>query len=289
MQTITTRLVGGLGNQMFQYAAGRALSLRTGLPLMLDITQLSKKSYRDYGLGDFNINARTFRRPKENSTTPFVRLTQALGLAQKPAASAPIYLEPHFHYDSSFESLNQPCVLEGYWQTERYFKSVPDIIRKELSPRRLPSSVLALQDRMQCANSISVHIRRGDYASNPEFARFHGLCSLTYYTSAMDRIATQIANPIFHIFSDDHAWIKENFPKHHHWVLVEDWPAKPAWVDLWLMSRCSHHIIANSSYSWWGAWLNPSSTKQVIAPARWFNDAPHNTRDILPADWMTQV
>lgn len=274
---------------MFQYAAGRTLSLRTGLPLMLDITHLSKKSHRDYELSAFNIQARTFRRHGEGRPDRWTRWAHAMGLRPAMPDTAPVYTEPHYHYDQAFESLNHACILDGYWQTERYFRDASDVIRKEFSPRKLPPRVAQLQVRLSQPNAISVHIRRGDYVSNPEVARFHGLCDLDYYTLAMARLATQVANPVFHIFSDDHAWIHAHFPKQHPWALVEDWQGKDAWVDMWLMSRCGHHIIANSSYSWWGAWLNPNPTKQVIAPAKWFNDSPHDTRDVLPAGWMTQA
>lgn len=288
MQAITTRLVGGLGNQMFQYAAGRALSLRTGLPLMLDITHLSSKSFRDYELSAFNIQARTFRRPGEGRPDRLTRWAHALGLHHPAPDPAPVHTEPHYHYDHAFETLDRACVLDGYWQTERYFLGVADVIRQEFRPRKMPARVAYLEANLSQPNAISVHIRRGDYASNPEVARFHGLCDLSYYKATMDRLAEHVANPVFHIFSDDHNWIQAHFPKQHPWVLVEDWPGKDAWVDMWLMSRCGHHIIANSSYSWWGAWLNPSTDKQVIAPAKWFNDAPHDTRDILPTGWLTQ-
>lgn len=286
MNCITTRLIGGLGNQMFQYAAGRALSVRTGLPLMLDITALSKRSHRDYDLGAFKLEARTFRRPGEGKPDFLSRAAMALHLDGPRPASAPIYTEPHFHYDQGHARLSGPCVLDGYWQSERYFMDIAGQIRQEFVPSRNDHRVHQAQARLQSPAAVSLHIRRGDYVSNPEVARFHGLCDLDYYRQAMDTVLAHTPDAVFHVFSDDPAWVQAEFPRGYRWELAEDWSNKAPWVDLWLMSRCSHHIIANSSYSWWGAWLNPSTEKRVIAPARWFKEANHDTSDILPASWI---
>jgi len=286
MTCITTRLDGGLGNQMFQYAAGKALACRTGLPLMLDITHLSKRAHRNYELGAFNINATTFRRPGKGKPDTLTLLSMSLGIGAKPPAPAPIYAEPHFHFDATFEKLAGPYVLEGYWQSERYFLNVAEQIRSDFSPKHVPPRVAAMQASLAASPAVSLHVRRGDYVSKPEVARFHGICEMGYYRRAMDHMLTLVPDAVFHIFSDDPQWVSTEFPKQHRWTLVDDWPSKAPWVDLWLMSQCDHHIIANSSYSWWGAWLNSTADKRVIAPARWFNEANHDTCDILPSAWI---
>lgn len=285
MKSIITRLQGGLGNQMFQYAAGRAISARTGLPLRLDITNLSSKSHRDYELNAFNIINHTYRRPGEGRPDRLTRLLDAIRLQDNAPDPAPIYHEPHYHYDETFEKIDRECILDGYWQTEKYFLKISDLIRLEFQPREIPAQALEISRQIAQCNSVSVHVRRGDYASNPEVTRYHGICSLDYYTSSMADIAEDIEDPTFFVFSDDHAWIQANFPRKHPWILVADWPKKSAWVDMWLMSQCKNHIIANSSYSWWGAWLNPSTKKNVIAPEKWFSNAPNNTKDLIPKEW----
>jgi hypothetical protein len=134
--------------------------------------------------------------------------------------------------------------------------------------------------------SVSLHVRRGDYVTNTTTAQFHGTCSLAYYHAAVDYIAAQVSDPHFFVFSDDLDWVAKNLPILHLTTLVDVNGPDRGVADMSLMTACQHHIIANSSFSWWGAWLNPSTRKIVVAPKRWFNQVGHDTRDLLPESWV---
>ncbi len=283
MNDIRTKLMGGLGNQMFQYAAGRALSTRTGLPLLLDSSPLLQPSHRQYELVAFHIHAEVLP-PLQPATTTWLH---KLGVRPKPKIDAfPTLKEAHFHFDPRFDAITGPCVLDGYWQSQRYFSDIASTIRNDFRPRFIDAQTQSLAGEMDAPGTVSLHVRRGDYVTNPQAGQYHGLCSMNYYQHAMQLIQQKIPKAEFLIFTDDPDWVLQAFTREHPWRVVMDWAGKPAWVDMWLMSRCRHHIIANSSYSWWGAWLNPSPEKVVVAPTRWFNDAPHDTTDLLPESWI---
>jgi hypothetical protein len=285
MESITTRLIGGLGNQMFQYAAGRSLSLRLNFPLQLDASELNKQTYREFGLHAFQIDATLRAQAQPKKVHGLLRFAKWTGIS----TSTPIertYKEPHFHFDPGFLTLHSPCTLEGYWQSEKYFSEHAKTIREEFTPKDRSPAIQAIEQELQAQCAVSVHIRRGDYIANAHTAQYHGSCQISYYQKAMDHIKGIHPESLFYIFSDDPEWVKKSFPQHHTWNLIESESNQAPWIDMWLMSRCKHHIIANSSYSWWGAWLNQSTTKSVIAPKKWFNDSPNDTRDLIPPTWM---
>jgi hypothetical protein len=283
MNDIRTKLMGGLGNQMFQYAAGRALSTRTGLPLLLDTSPLLHPSHRQYELAAFHIQAEVLHTSVSEPKT----WLHKLGLrGTSKAKTQPTLREAHFHFDPRFSDITGACVLDGYWQSERYFADIAATVRNDFHPRTIDTRTQSLAQDMGGPNVVSLHVRRGDYVTNPEASQHHGLCSMDYYQHAMQLIREKVPGVEFRIFTDDPDWVSHAFPRAHPWRVIEDWAGKPAWVDMWLMSQCSHHIVANSSYSWWGAWLNPSPDKLVVAPARWFKDAPHDTTDLIPASWL---
>ena len=286
---ISVRLEGGLGNQMFQYACGRALALRSGHELLLDTALLHRPELttpRPYGLGVFNLAAR-LATPEDlaEKLSAFARLKAMVGHHTSPVWQT--IREPHFHFAPDlFPAQFQRLALTGYWQSEKYFCDHADVIRRDFSLRPECAARLdaALLERMSSTASVSLHIRRGDYVTNAHTLQYHGVCSLDYYQRAAALVAAQVRAPEFFVFTDDPAWARENlkldFPQH----LVSD----GRWQDfeeLILMSRCRHHIIANSSFSWWGAWLDPRPDKIVCAPHDWFQNAPHDTRDLLPAAW----
>ena len=194
-------------------------------------------------------------------------------------------VEPHFQYWDGIRGVPEDCYLRGYWQSEKYFQTHAAAIRADFSFKSpLTNENRLLAQKIGELNAVSLHVRRGDYVKNPVTAAMHGVCSLNYYNAAVEHIQSHVANPVFFIFSDDMPWVKENLtvaaPTHH--VAHND----RAYDDMHLMSLCKHHVIANSSFSWWGAWLNACPDKIVVAPKQWF-EYPREIEHLLPQAWVT--
>ena len=299
---ITVSLIGGLGNQMFQYAAGKALAERHGVPLALDIS-----GFRNYPLRSFlldrllvpeaviSVQAELTRKPEINFARAKWkgRIDRLLGKAGLPklAALPNEYRETHFHYDPAFEALGPQIALFGYFQSERYFNSIAEGLRIWFSPREPLGGVAATAlKRIEASRQpISVHVRRGDYL-NPGTTEVHGILGEQYYREAIRRIESEPGREAeFFIFSDDPAAAEQvlDFVPKSRLVHVRGDPERP-WEDMALMAHCRHHIVANSSFSWWGAWLNGSPDKIVVAPRAWFAPAElkKNTADLYPPGWI---
>ena len=290
---IIVKLKGGLGNQLFQYAFGRALSETTKQPLLFDnLFFQSPSEIRDYELSKFSVHP--------NCSLPFFirnwinvkhRRTKNIFLkALSKLQSIQYFKEAHFEYD---DQIFQKCedgvnYYDGYWQSPQYFNAIRPLLLKELKIKLpLSSPTLDLAKRIQRENAISIHVRRGDYATNNHTNDFHGLCSLDYYKQAIHLLSKEKDECSFYIFSDDMVWTKENLKISGKPVYyVEHTTDATNYEDLYLMSICKHQIIANSSFSWWGAWLNEYSSKQIIAPKKWFADDSINTNDLIPAEWI---
>jgi hypothetical protein len=195
------------------------------------------------------------------------------------------YREPYFEFDPKLHQINGDLVIEGYWQSERYFADIADRLRHELQPiHPPPNEVSGLLDQIAKENSVSLHVRRGDYISCSRAAAHFFVCDLAYYERAVAMVAERVLNPVFFVFSDDPAWVAKELRIDFPMVLASRPQSWPDYEDLRLMSHCMHHIIANSSFSWWGAWLNPNSNKIVVAPSRWFR-VEKNTKDLIPPGW----
>jgi len=293
---ILVEIMGGLGNQMFQYAAGRSLALRLGTVLKLDLTSLEESregfALRPYGLSCFRIAA-DIATPEDVTTLlgnkPIYNILRAkllkrLGLRWKLPC---LYREPHYHYDTNFECLPDNTWLSGYWHSENYFSSIRQLIMEEFSCYEpLTDQNQKIADCIANTQSVSIHVRRGDYVTDPVTSQFHGTCSLDYYKDAVAEITRRTDNPHFYIFSDDHSWVKEHLLLDHPTTFVDCNGPDKSYEDLRLMSLCRHNIIANSSFSWWGAWLNRNPSKTVMAPRRWFNNPDLDTKDLIPSGWL---
>ncbi len=290
---IITNLIGGLGNQMFQYAAGRSLALSRKTEFRLDVSDFS-----DYRLHQGFELQRVFNCPAQIATMSDVR--DILGwqaspimrrLLAKPALSMfrrrGFVVEPYFNYWRLINDVPADGYLTGYWQSERYFCDVAQTIRADFTFKNSQSPRNAeFAEQIGSGNAISLHVRRGDYVKNPKTTATHGLCSLEYYQSAIQYLTDRVERPSFYIFSDDPAWVRESMKIEHPSVYVDHNHGAESYNDMRLMSMCKHHIIANSSFSWWGAWLNPNPDKIVVAPRKWFannNDVP----DLFPSGWVT--
>ena len=285
-------LIGGLGNQMFQYAAARSLSLRMKTSLRLDISTFeSYKLHQGFELGRvFNApidvaGRHDLKRILGWKCHPNARrfLTRS---ALKVIRGKNFVVEPHFDYWPEINRLNNNCYLSGYWQSEKYFIDYSEQIRSDFTFKLpLNEENLKLLDQINQVNSVSLHIRRGDYISNPKAAEVHGTCPLDYYNSAVKHIAEKIECPNFFIFSDDILWAKKNLKIDYPHEFLNGNQGAESYNDMRIMSMCKHNIIANSSFSWWGAWLNSNPNKIVVAPNQWFAKGD-KTKDLIPSEWV---
>lgn len=270
-------LQGGLGNQMFQYAAARALAAKHDTKVILDLSWYDRQftdgtTPRHYELGCFALDASV----KKMDQTFRSRLHQKLSHK---------YTEPHFHFDPAFKGFPGRTQLSGYFQSEQYFRDIRPTLLQDFTWKNAPSGKNEqLLTRIQKnPSSVSVHVRRGDYVSNSAAARMHGLTGVEYYRRAEEYVSKHVKNPQLFVFSDDPDWCKKNLKFTHPTTYVSH-NADGA-EDLRLMQACGHNIIANSSFSWWGAWLNRNANKVIVAPKRWFLHTESNTKDVIPKAW----
>ncbi len=288
---IIARLNGGLGNQMFQFAAARALALRTGATLKLDVSAFRRDKLRRYDLGDYALaNSVPFASDAELSQCE-QKKARGLALIGKAlgarGAAIPAIREAHFHYDPALAAAQPPAYVVGYWQSERYFADHVAQIRRDFTPRApLERENARLADVISGSNAVSLHVRRGDYVSDAKTQAVHGVCGLDYYARAMARIEAQVLRPHYIVFSDDPDWTRANLTSAHPMTFVTANPPERGFRDIQLMSLCHHHIIANSSFSWWGAWLNARADKLVVAPEQWFASGGKDARDLVPSAWV---
>ena len=286
---IITQLLGGLGNQMFQYAVGRRLAHVLAVELKLDITWLGKRGNRAYSLENFNVRENFASASEIAVVAPKGRLGQAL--AKKWPEKWPKYIqEKHFHFDPEILNLHDGVYLKGYWQSEKYFSDVAAILRREFTVKTpLSDRSRKLSEMIAAEQSVSIHIRRGDYVAARKTNLVHGVCGLDYYFRCIDYLKQLVQNAHFFIFSDDPQWAGDNLKQLCPATFVDYNRAGRDYEDLQLMSRCNHHIIANSTFSWWGAWLNPREDKIVLAPRQWFDkkiQVSMKMDDLFPSGWI---
>lgn len=288
---IIVRLIGGLGNQMFQYAAAKSLALKHNVPVKVDLSFLEKNAdgytQRHYELDGFKdqVQIATDAEIKifSRSNTRLTRVVQRIFPFLFKSLTAN---ESGSQYHQQFKHYPKNTYLNGFWQSELYFNDHAPEIRSAFELKeKLPAELNTLSEKIKNTNSVSVHVRRGDYVNLKSASDFHGNCGVEYYQEAVDFISKQKNDIELFIFSDDIAWCKEhltfnqpvNFITHNFAAIF----------DLYLMSQCRHNIIANSSFSWWGAWLNHSAGKLVIMPEFWFVGKKSSSLDIVAKGWIT--
>lgn len=281
------KITGGLGNQLFQYALGRAISLRLGCELVLDTSFYPKQALRRYELDKFNIKARlatTTELRKAGAGSHFIaRIVRKLGLTSVLYANYIKELES-IKYVSKIDECTAGCYLDGYWQNPKYFEAYKKEICEDFIPvEAISNTAKKWLDKVKATESVSLHVRRGDYVQNAHTNSVHGTCSIEYYRNAIAHIQQQVNSPIFYIFSDDIQWCKDNLDFINNVNFVDD--TCSAIDDLVLMQNCKANIIANSTFSWWGAWLNLSQGLQV-APVNWFSVEDRNCQGIYPDAWL---
>jgi hypothetical protein len=281
---IIARLQGGLGNQLFQYAAAKALAVQHNVPLKLDATTaLPADNLRQLALHQVNA---TVDIASAKEISQFVWLPSLYRHSKWISKlGRHIYREKDFSFDPGFFQLVPPVFLDGYWQSEKYFQPVEALIRQEFMVKKtLLTKVEQKAREIHSRPSVSVHIRRGDF-QNKKAAAYHGVLPIEYYAQAMDLLYTRFPNAFFYLFTDDVNWVSSNFNRFVPCELVSAFTTSPI-EDFYLMQQCNHHIIANSSFSWWAAWLNTNKEKVVITPKKWFAQPGINTKDLIPENWM---
>ncbi len=283
------RITSGLGNQIFQYAFYRALKANIAETRM-DISEFRHRNHHNgYELERvFNIipdyaDRRECNQIADMSKSIWSEIRRKF-LKIKLNCRGIVIRESDLGTSYHQQLLSKTdSYFVGFWQTEKYFSSVESLLRKELSFKtELSGRCREIADVIRTTNSVSLHVRRGDYQKARRAESFGTVCTLDYYRKAIDLICSKVANPTFFIFSDDMIWVKENL-KIDNAYYVDFNTHKESYRDMQLMSLCNHNIIANSSFSWWGAWLNPNPDKIVVAPNIWFRGA--EMPDIVPESW----
>lgn len=288
---ILVSLNGGLGNQFFQYALGRRLALKHGVELRFDLSLLEANPARKYQLDKFQVQGQPVSMQELKRFYFFERQHYLRFLDRKIQHALPYYRrrvvrEISTVFDNNVLKAPRSAALDGYWQSEKYFQEIRPMLLDELRLKNpLDTLNQCLYHQIISTNSISLHIRHGDYLSNPVAKQFHGVLPLKYYQRAMRILENIGSNPHYFVFSDDIPWARTHLSAANV-TFVEHNSCQGDYYDLVLMSACKRHIIANSSFSWWAAWLCASPEKIVIAPEKWFNDATMNSEDILPPEWM---
>jgi hypothetical protein len=282
---------GGLGNQLFQYALGRTLAIKTGANLVIDPWEFRRNRSRPVVLDKFKIRARFVTFPEN----VFCRIVESQHLesvsrvlrAVFPSKFPQVVRRRKHGFDPTLLEIRRSVFLEGWFQSELYFREYRPQLLEELQLREGPSQENRnVLDQIKSSTAVSLHVRRGDYVSDADVNQRIGTCGLDYYRAAIEHIRAHVSSPTFFVFSDDPRWTRDNLvvPEPRHFIShncnVADWE------DIRLMSACRHFIIANSTFSWWGAWLGASPDKIVIAPKQWFADPTIVTKDIVPMSWV---
>ncbi|MFZ2150098.1 MAG: alpha-1,2-fucosyltransferase [Minisyncoccia bacterium] len=278
---ITVRLKGGLGNQMFQYALGRALSIKNNTTLGLDIGfyDMNLNPKRQYDLEVFNIAGKVL----EQKEIPFLyRFCHKSKILDKITRYG--FKEKSFDFDPQIFCRGSSLYIDGYWQSPKYFEDFEDEIRKDFTLKNPPvQNIEDLAKEIEHINSVCVHVRRGDYVGNKN----HEIVDNEYYIKGIEYIKNHASVDKIYVFSDDIEWCKNSLKFEFSTVFVDSvYAGEKGEGHMFLMSKCKNFIIANSSFSWWAAWLSNNKEKIVICPKQWFPDKSIYTNDLIPKEWV---
>ncbi|MEY8216260.1 MAG: alpha-1,2-fucosyltransferase [Colwellia sp.] len=282
---VKVKIIGGLGNQMFQYATAKALAVKHNTEVSANISAFS--SYEVHPLSIDKLSCKC----KFDSRGDFLSKMLDFSYFRKTFSKFSHFFNVHIEKDLSYnaELFNSDIgvSLFGYFQSEKYFLNIRELLLEEFSlSAPLAKHEATIENRITESDSVAIHIRRGDYISNKSANSVHGTCENDYFINALSNLKKSNllsdATVLF-IFSDDIEWCQDNLSFEYQTVFVKGSSDRPE-VDIHLMSKCKHQIISNSTFSWWGAWLNTNPNKCVIAPLQWFKTL-HDSTDIVPEQW----
>lgn len=282
---IVVRITGGLGNQMFQYALGRKLSLRENDKLILNLS-----SYNNYHLYKYSLDSYNIQCEKINTrllyNNKYFRKVAKLFSSWGIKRYFRYYIEKKlFVFDKDVLTTKADYFL-GSWQSFKYFEDVADVIANDFRLQAdLNTVCMDMIQQMRFSESVALHVRRGDYFADKRTKNEHGILGMDYYEQAIQFVCNKIRNPMIYIFSDDIDWVKSNFNTKYQVHYVDGSVGGPEF-SIYLMSKCKHNIISNSTFSWWGAWLNQNPEKIVVSPEFWIRNNRTST-DLVPKEWHT--
>lgn len=314
---IIVRITSGLGNQLFQYATAKNLAIKHKTVLKIDRINYFSDRLRSFELDWLNADLKfvTTRDllgiyPAEGFALcllrPLIGRKKAARLLlwyenrirhfqseynkpfahTRPLMRKRVLIQRYYHYDEEISGSPDNIYLIGYFQSWKYFDEIRDELIRELQPPDSPEGEnREILSKIEACNSVAVHVRRGDYFSIEENRRLFGVYDMGYFHNAIEMISKKIPNPVFFVFSDDIDWVRKNLVSDQKMIYVGNNRNNPA-EDLRLMYSCRHDILSNSSFSWWGAWLNQNKDKIVIAPEKWLSDEEYDTSDLIPPGWI---
>lgn len=295
---IIVRLCGGLGNQMFQYAVGKQLSiLNSNAKLLLDNSFYKLGDNRPYELDKLNIKADVATKKEifdfDNGSLPdvvgkiieLIPWIRVKDFIRRPYSK--VYKEKKYKFDSILMKKRGDIYLKGYWSSFKYFESIRHILLEDFKFKNLPNkdNERLINLIISSSSSVSLHVRRGDYLKPDVKKLFYSCTETGYYQRAIKKVQEKIKNPVFFIFSDDPEWVKKNMDFNGDKIFVNINFGETSCWDMYLMSLCKNNIIANSTFSWWGAWLNKNPTKVVCAPKDWTTDNSISLEDLILKQW----
>jgi len=292
---ITVNIIGGLGNQMFQYAFGYAISKESKVKLKLDKRGFDAYKLRGYELSLFSIEENSDLKPAYNfllnqlngkNNTPLIKIFRKILRWFLKFTKFYYQEKKEFVFDKDVFNCKIDTYFHGYWQNEKYFKKFRKELLEIFMLKNIHSKTIEYQQQIFNSEAVSLHIRRGDYVTNKHTNSVHGTCDVSYYKMAALEVLKNMKQAQFFIFSDDLEWAKSNLDFIDNKTFVRLGSDIPDHEEMYLMSKCKHNIIANSSFSWWGAWMNQNSRKIVIAPKKWLKSSKTNQSQIVPHDWI---
>lgn len=282
---IIVKISGGLGNQMFQYALAEKLR-HLGKDVKLDITYYdNKNSIREFALTFFPVQFKAASKREIRKYADWSYSLQGKILRKIFGKRKSVYIE---NLDIEYQPLiyeMENKYLDGYWQNERYFSDIRgELVKQFKFPEKYNEECGEILYKIENSNSISVHIRRGDYLNENNFKIYGNICTLDYYDNAIKYFRKIVSNPMFYIFTNDVEWAKRTFVSKDFEIVECNQNGEEYIYDMMLMSKCKHNIIANSSFSWWAAWLNEHNEKVIAAPEKWFNN--HSVSGAICRNWI---